>query len=118
MKKFYPLLALVLFVISVHAQDAGVDAATSSTPIAVARNDDPKPDPPKRSKVEIPPEKARPMNVPKIDPVAMAIDGRPDEEAWKTATVFKDFYQTAPGDNIAPSKPTEVLMMYDEKHLY
>ena len=48
----------------------------------------------------------------------ITIDGRPDEEAWKTATVFKDFYQTSPGNNIAPSKPTEVLMMYDEKNLY
>ena len=37
---------------------------------------------------------------------------------WKTAAVFKDFYQTGPGDNIAPSKPTEVMMMYDEKNLY
>ncbi|MBC7898785.1 MAG: carbohydrate binding family 9 domain-containing protein [Saprospiraceae bacterium] len=48
----------------------------------------------------------------------MTIDGRPAEEAWKTATVFKDFYQTSPGDNIAPSKPTEVMVMYDEMHLY
>ncbi|MEO7673994.1 MAG: DUF5916 domain-containing protein, partial [Pyrinomonadaceae bacterium] len=71
----------------------------------------------KRATVEIPPEKARPQSVPKIA-LAMTIDGRPDEESWKTATVFKDFYQTYPGDNTAVSKPTEVLMMYDEKHLY
>jgi hypothetical protein len=58
------------------------------------------------------------MTIPKIDPVGITIDGRPDEEAWKTASVFKDFYQTSPGDNTAPSKPTEVLMMYDEKNLY
>jgi hypothetical protein len=27
-------------------------------------------------------------------------------------------YQTQPGDNIAPSKPTEVLIGYDSKQLY
>lgn len=76
-----------------------------------------KPDEPKKSKFNLPPEKANPVIVPKIES-PITIDGNPDEEAWKTAAVFKDFYQTGPGDNIAPSKPTEVLMMYDEKHLY
>lgn len=71
----------------------------------------------KTKKVEVPPEKARPINVPK-SPGPITIDGRPDEEAWKAAAVFKDFYQTYPGDNTAPSKPTEVLMMYDERHLF
>lgn len=71
----------------------------------------------KKSKFNLPPEKANPVTVPKIES-PIIIDGNPDEEAWKTAAVFKDFYQTGPGDNIAPSKPTEVLMMYDEKHLY
>jgi hypothetical protein len=41
-----------------------------------------------------------------------------DEEVWRTAAVFKDFYQTSPGNNIAPSRPTEVYMMYDERNLY
>jgi len=30
----------------------------------------------------------------------------------------KDFYQIEPGDNIAPSKPTEVMLGYDERFLY
>jgi hypothetical protein len=37
---------------------------------------------------------------------------------WKQAAVFKDFYQTNPGDNIAPSKPTEAMIGYDAKTLY
>src|SRR5439155_3949720 len=41
-----------------------------------------------------------------------------DEEVWKKAAVFKDFYQTSPGNNVAPSKPTEVYVLYDEKMLY
>lgn len=70
-----------------------------------------------KSRFNLPPEKANPVTIPKISDV-INIDGTPDEEIWKSAAVFKDFYQTGPGDNIAPSKPTEVLMMYDEKHLY
>lgn len=71
----------------------------------------------KKSNVVVPAEKARPINIPKIE-LAPTIDGKPDEDAWKQAAVFKDFYQTFPGDNTEASRPTEVLVMYDEKHLY
>jgi hypothetical protein len=37
---------------------------------------------------------------------------------WKQAAVLKDFYQVDPGDNIAPSRPTEVLLGYDAKLFY
>jgi hypothetical protein len=47
-----------------------------------------------------------------------AIDGKLDDEIWKQAIVLKDFYQVQPGDNIAPSKPTEVMLGYDSKFLY
>lgn len=46
------------------------------------------------------------------------IDGSLDDEIWKSATVLKDFFQTQPGDNIAPSFPTEVLIGYDSKNLF
>jgi hypothetical protein len=72
---------------------------------------------PKGGKVVVPAEKLRAISIPKFS-TPIVIDGRPDEDAWKSAAVFKDFYQTSPGDNIAPSKPTEVLLMYDEKNLY
>ncbi len=68
---------------------------------------------------EIPPEKASPISIPKIAAEnGIKIDGRMDEELWKTAAIFKDFIQTGPGDNIAPSKPTEAYVMYDEKNMY
>ncbi len=67
--------------------------------------------------VALPPEKRAAMSIPKIGS-PIVIDGRPDEEIWKQAAVFKDFYQTYPGNNTTPSKPTEFYMMYDEKHLY
>ena len=72
-----------------------------------------------KSRLDVPPEKANPVKVPIIiDEGAIVIDGKLDEAAWKTAALFKDFIQIGPGDNIAPSKKTEAMMMYDSKHLY
>ncbi len=120
MKKFYTFLAVVLLSVHTHAQTANTaqtTAATKTTDANTASNVVETKVLPKSGKIEIPPEKANPVTVPKFA-IPIVIDGKPDEEAWKTAAVFKDFYQTSPGDNIAPSKPTEVYMMYDEKHLY
>ena len=65
----------------------------------------------------VPPEKAVPIHVPRFA-TAPVIDGKLSDEAWKTAAVFKDFIQTRPGENIAPSAQTEVRIGYDDKHLY
>jgi Carbohydrate family 9 binding domain-like/Domain of unknown function (DUF5916) len=65
----------------------------------------------------LPPEKAKPVRVPMFK-AAPVIDGRLEDEAWSQAATLKDFYQIDPGDNIAPSQPTEVLMGYDAKNLY
>lgn len=46
------------------------------------------------------------------------IDGKLDDEAWKSGAVVKDFIQISPGDNISASKPTEVYLGYDETHFY
>src|SRR6266508_3163718 len=67
--------------------------------------------------IVIPPEKAKPIRVPRFAK-APVIDGKLDDEVWKQAAVLKDFYQTQPGDNIAPSKPTETMIGYDSKTLY
>jgi len=123
MHKFYSLIAVFFLAVSVHSQTSSSvssDGGSISSPASVGPVVEKvaKSTLTKTSKIEIPAEKARPVTVPKIGPVGITIDGKPDEEAWQTAAVFKDFYQTAPGDNIAPSKPTVVLMMYDEKNLY
>ena len=68
-------------------------------------------------KVSIPPEKSVPISIPRFDKPPV-IDGKLDDEVWKHAVVLKDFYQIRPGDNIAPSKPTEVFIGYDSKNLY
>jgi hypothetical protein len=69
------------------------------------------------ARAALPPEKAQPLRIPRFER-APVIDGKLDDEVWKQAVVLKDFYQTNPGDNIAPSKPTEVMIGYDSKFLY
>src|SRR5688572_17184594 len=61
-----------------------------------------------KSAVTLPPEKAQPVRVTRFE-TPPVIDGKLDEAVWKGAVVLKDFYQINPGDNIAPSRPTEVL---------
>jgi hypothetical protein len=73
--------------------------------------------PTSRGPLALPAEKARPVTVPRFES-APVIDGKLDEEVWKSAAVLGDFYQIQPGDNIAPSKQTEVLVGYDAKFLY
>src|SRR5262249_6020089 len=70
-----------------------------------------------KREVALPPEKATPVRIARFDS-APTIDGRLDEDVWGRATILKDFYQIQPGDNIAPSKPAQVLLGYDSKHLY
>jgi hypothetical protein len=67
--------------------------------------------------IVLPPEKAQPVKITRFEK-SPVINGLLDDEAWQHATLLKDFYQIQPGDNIAPSKPTEVLLGYDDKFLY
>ncbi|MFL6227369.1 MAG: DUF5916 domain-containing protein [Pyrinomonadaceae bacterium] len=65
----------------------------------------------------MPAEKAAPLRIPRFEKPPV-IDGKLDDEVWQHAAQLKDFYQTSPGDNIAPSKPTEVMIGYDSHFLY
>ena len=65
----------------------------------------------------LPSDKSQPIRIARLEQ-APVIDGRLDDPVWQRATVLKDFCQIQPGDNIAPSKPTEVLLGYDAKVLY
>lgn len=125
MRNLYALAAILFFAFNIPAQTPKTKDSTKKNVIAKTEknektennSDDGEKSVLIKSSIPIPPEKSRPIKIPLITD-ALVIDGKIDEEAWKQAAVFKDFYQTSPGDNIAPSKPTEVLMMYDEKHLY
>jgi hypothetical protein len=68
------------------------------------------------AKTSLPPEKSAPVQLPRFD-TPPVIDGKL-EEVWKNAVVLSDFIQVQPGDNIAPSKRTEVLLGYDAKFIY
>jgi hypothetical protein len=70
-----------------------------------------------KSSAVVPAEKQRPFTLSHFDKPPV-IDGLLDDEGWKASTVLKDFYQIQPGDNITPSKQTEVMVGYDEKYLY
>lgn len=109
MKRLVLLFILVVLPFTLKAQPTN-GSDTNGTAKSAA-------DPVVKTSVTLPPEKAGPVAIPKLD-VPIVIDGRPDEEAWKQAAVFRDFYQTYPGNNTQASKPTEVLVMYDEKNLY
>lgn len=111
MRSFLVLFITSLCVFSVIGQPSP-DGRPNARPTIVEPNVSPE-----TGKIVVPAEKLRPTNVPKIE-TSPVIDGRLDEEMWNTAAVFRDFYQTSPGDNIAPSRPTEAYLMYDEKHLY
>jgi hypothetical protein len=63
------------------------------------------------------PEKVAPVGLTRFDK-APVIDGKLDEEVWKTGALFKDFIQYRPSDLVAPSQQTEVRVGYDSKFLY
>jgi hypothetical protein len=105
--------SLLLSVLILSSNAAFAQPAPSATPSISPKNG---PAAAKPAHV-LPPEKAQPVRLPRFDK-APVIDGKLDDEIWKQAALLKDFYQIQPGDNIAPSKPTEVLLGYDSKFLY
>lgn len=70
-----------------------------------------------KARVAVPPERSKPLVIPRFEKPPV-IDGKLDPDEWKQAVVLKDFYQVSPGDNIAPSKPTECFLGYDSKFFY
>ncbi len=93
---------------------APVSPAPAATPAAVVKDTDKGR---KGSALSMPPEKANPVGIPRFTS-APVIDGKLDDAIWQGAAVFKDFYQIQPGDNIAPSRQTEMMMGYDARTLY
>src|SRR5467141_434085 len=112
-------LPLLLMVLALSSAAALAQPSTSATPSSSPKEDASAAKPAAAAKpgLVLPPEKAQPVRMPRFDK-APVIDGKLDDEIWKQAAVLKDFYQIQPGDNIAPSKPTEVMFGYDSKFLY
>src|SRR5262245_29538640 len=92
------------------AQKSGASGTTSaapSTPLKIG----------KAAALSLPPEKASPVKLVLFNKPPV-IDGKLDDEVWKTATVLRDFYQVQPGDNIIPPNKTEVMLGYDTHSIY
>jgi len=47
-----------------------------------------------------------------------SIDGRLDDEAWRQGEWSGDYTQQLPVEGAPPSQPTELKILYDDKHLY
>src|ERR1700682_599916 len=111
-KPLWLMCALCVFCTTVAAQ--ADSASPSATPSGNSKSNK-SADTAKRA--VIPPEKAKPIVITRFDKPPV-IDGKLDDEVWKQAVVLKDFLQTNPGDNIAPSKPTEAMIGYDARTFY
>ena len=94
-----------------------LSAGFLSTYIALAVIAQPSPLPAGKKVIIVPKEKASPIKVARVA-TPPVIDGKLDDAIWQQATVFKDFLQVQPGDNIAPTQPTEAYLAYDAKTLY
>jgi hypothetical protein len=102
----------------VKVSDVKTSDALPVAPVAAApKTAAPKTAKTKNASVVLPPEKAAPVRVARFER-APVIDGKLDDEVWKSAVALKDFYQIQPGDNTAASKPTEAWLGYDAKFLY
>ena len=108
------ILTVLLFVAPIYSQPL-----TQSTPVGA-----PKPST-EKSAAAANTESTNPRYVSKKEPVRIpqltappVIDGVLNDEVWNSAAVFGDFIQTHPGDNVAPTHPTEFMMAYDSKNLY
>src|SRR5438132_6797961 len=110
MKKM-PLLLLAIALVTSAAAAQAPPATSTATPDPPANGGAGKPT------IVLPPEKSKPVKLPTFAKPPV-IDGKLDDEVWKQAAVLKDFYQVQPGDNIAPSKLTEVMLGRDAKFLY
>ena len=136
MKRLVFAVAIVfLFVLPAKAQSGALTSSTpvpasdksgtvppaastppATTPATTGSDSSAKPNAAKSS-LALPPEKAQPVKV-TLFAKPPVIDGKLDDEVWKSAAVFKDFYQWRPSDSSPASARTEVLAGYDSRFIY
>jgi Domain of unknown function (DUF5916)/Carbohydrate family 9 binding domain-like len=107
------LVCAILFCCNLVAAQSG---SASPAPSPAAKSSPPVTSTAK-SRTVIPPEKAKPLAITRFAKPPV-IDGKLDDDVWKQAVVLRDFLQISPGDNIAPSKPTEMMIGYDAHTFY
>ena len=93
---------------------ASAQEATQIPSGATSRSDS---EAPARPAVKLASEKAKPIAIARFER-APVIDGKLDDEVWRSAPLLSDFYQIRPGDNLQPAAQTEVRLGYDATNLY
>ena len=134
-KLLISVLILSLLLVAAGSGQTSLTSPTSSTPaFSAASEPTPEPQPTPESPSKALPladvvkglaaagggryvAKDAPVRIPKLD-APPVIDGQLNDAVWQNAAVFGDFLQISPGDNIAPTHPTEFMMAYDAKNLY
>ena len=127
------ITVVALFALPSRAQSSALTSvapATTATPSITDKNGNEAPAPsttstasssvkssPGKSPAPLPSEKAQPVKV-SLFAKPPVIDGKLDDDVWKTAAVFKDFYQWRPSDSSPASARTEVLAGYDSRFIY
>jgi hypothetical protein len=61
---------------------------------------------------------ARVYRTVRLEGTPPTIDGRIDDEAWKQGEWAGDYTQNMPTEGARPSQPTELKILYDDKHVY
>ncbi|HKB68514.1 MAG TPA: DUF5916 domain-containing protein [Pyrinomonadaceae bacterium] len=134
MKRLALAIAVVyLFTLPSWAQSSALTSATPAVPSTTEKNGNEPPTPSTtpaatrtppaaksssgKSPAALPPEKAQPVKV-SLFAKPPVIDGKLDDDVWKSAAVFKDFYQWRPSDSSPASARTEVLAGYDSRFIY
>ena len=130
MKRLALAIAVVfLFVLPSWAQSSALTPATPAVPSTTEKNGSeantptpthtPSATKPNagKSPATLPPEKAQPVKL-SLFAKPPVIDGKLDDDVWKSAAVFKDFYQWRPSDSSPASARTEVLAGYDSRFIY
>jgi hypothetical protein len=106
------LLGLIIALVVATAALAQNGDSTAPPPVTTT---------PVSSKPDGPVSKYVPKNVPaRIARFESApvIDGILNDAVWQNATLFGEFLETNPGDNVVPKHQTEFMMAYDAKQLY
>ena len=119
------IVTICLFLGQAYSQTALSDPSPTPSPVAekAAEKSSPTSSRPAEVKVGkaaalgLPSEKSNPVRLVRFEKPP-TIDGKLDDEVWKTAAVLKDFYQIQPGDNLIPENRTEVRLGYDMRFLY
>jgi hypothetical protein len=61
---------------------------------------------------------ARVYQTVRLDGAPPAIDGRLDDDAWRQGEWAGNYRQNLPTEGAPPSQPTELKILYDDRHIY